>query len=122
MVAKVITRLAPGVVQVTFGRRHAGFCSVALVALLFSGVQVIAAPVRQPAPFTGPGDVGMAQLVCDARGCGPGSAQSPQSGQNIGRPYLGANAEEQRALAERDRQRKERAGQPGRGQNNGGGR
>lgn len=65
--------------------------------------------------------VQLAQLVCDANGCGPGSGRAGPPSANMGRPYMGRDADERRALQERDRQRRERAegnarrqGEPGR--------
>lgn len=65
--------------------------------------------------------VQLAQLVCDANGCGPGSGRAGPPSANMGRPYLGRDADERQALQERDRQRRERAegnarrqGEPGR--------
>jgi len=58
----------------------------------------------------------LAQFVCDTGGCGTGQGRTAPPGGYMGRPYYGKNAEERRALEERDRLRRERAERNG-GQN-----
>jgi len=59
----------------------------------------------------------LAQFVCDTSGCGTGSGRAGPLGGYMGRPYYGKNAEERRALEERDRLRRERAERNGGSQN-----
>lgn len=82
------------------GRHGGALAALAMIAGAALGL------ASQPAAAA---SVQLAQLVCDSSGCGAGAGRATPPQGPLPRPYYGGqNAEEKRALQERDRMRRER--------------